>query len=113
MAAESTSASRTFRRNSTKFFPSLQLSTLHMTDVPGSKLGYTVGRSYSCKFSESRSLYQRGCGNPLQLAYGYSSRAILHSYEIPSAAGQFAQSSLGADRGRRTDRPSSRPTDRI
>jgi hypothetical protein len=43
MAAESTSAARIFRRNSMKFFPSLQLSVLLVAGNPGKKkFGYKV-----------------------------------------------------------------------
>jgi Peptidase S24-like len=36
-----------------------------------------MSRSYSCLFSQSRLIYQWGCGNRYQLAYCYTPRAIL------------------------------------
>src|SRR5580704_2537878 len=40
-------------------------------------MGYSIARSYSSLFSQSRLIYQRSCGNPFRLAYCYKPRAIL------------------------------------
>src|SRR2546425_867172 len=118
MAEESTSAERTFRRNSTK----LASSFSEFESVPiiifffrkkSSQYEDMRRSSYSRRFSKSRFVFPYRCSHWTVNIFPLYLTAILFVDEVSGPAGESSQSALGTYPGRRLDRTAFGQGDRL